>query len=319
MMDSDIPDEEVLVPSQKPRIQRKSRSLSLLTKRFIRLLEEAEHGVLDVRHAFTTLAVKQIRRIYDITNVLEGIGLIVKISKCHVKWVGRPYDKRLLKLKSELNDLKHKEFILDQQRIVAEENIRSQTEDWRNLTYVTHEDICNCFCGQILLAAQAPPGTQLDVPIPKAIPKCPAKYQIYLKSIRGPIDVVLLNKRTVGSAAVVFPVPPPQEILQRAKSAMSVSENKENNDGLCEASAFITKSTPYKWGAEHNGQPLQIPSFINANFNKTSEYTCQNISNELHNHIDSSKDLMNADHNTHFTPSEAFSPIIQLSTSLSKA
>uniref|UniRef100_A0A3Q2NYS1 E2F/DP family winged-helix DNA-binding domain-containing protein n=1 Tax=Fundulus heteroclitus TaxID=8078 RepID=A0A3Q2NYS1_FUNHE len=120
-MDSDIPDEEVLVPSQKPRIQRKSRSLSLLTKRFIRLLEEAEHGVLDVRHAFTTLAVKQIRRIYDITNVLEGIGLIVKISKCHVKWVAaeqrRPYDKRLLKLKSELNDLKHKEFILDQMHL----------------------------------------------------------------------------------------------------------------------------------------------------------------------------------------------------------
>lgn len=37
--------------------------------------------------AFKVLAVKHIRRIYDITNVLEGIGLIVKISKRHVKWV----------------------------------------------------------------------------------------------------------------------------------------------------------------------------------------------------------------------------------------
>uniref|UniRef100_A0A3P9MYG9 E2F/DP family winged-helix DNA-binding domain-containing protein n=1 Tax=Poecilia reticulata TaxID=8081 RepID=A0A3P9MYG9_POERE len=48
----------------------------LLTQRFVRLLQEAEHGELDLGHAFKVLAVKHIRRIYDITNVLEGIVVI---------------------------------------------------------------------------------------------------------------------------------------------------------------------------------------------------------------------------------------------------
>lgn len=152
---------------------------------------------------------------------------------------------------------------------------------------------------------QAPPGTQLDVPIPKAVssaslgiliassvldavsfrwdngciflqvPNCPAKYQIYLKSIRGPIDVVLLNKRTVSSALVVLPVPPSEEILQSAKSAISASENKENNDGLWEASAFIAKSTKSEWGAEQDMQQLQESSFINSSPNKTEESACE--------------------------------------------
>uniref|UniRef100_A0A3B5R0P0 E2F transcription factor CC-MB domain-containing protein n=1 Tax=Xiphophorus maculatus TaxID=8083 RepID=A0A3B5R0P0_XIPMA len=224
-----------------------------------------------------------------------------------------------MNLNSELEDLKWKESILDQQRMLVQDVIRSQTEEWKNLTYVTNHDICNCFSGHIILAVQAPPGTQLDVPIPKAVPNCPAKYQIYLKSIRGPIDVVLLNKRTVSSALVVLPVPPSEEILQSAKSAISASENKENNDGLWEASAFIAKSTKSEWGAEQDMEQLQESSFINSSPNKTEESACQNISKELQNHVDSSKEVMDADLFTQFIRSKVFPPIVQVSTSPSKA
>ncbi|XP_027871844.1 transcription factor E2F4-like [Xiphophorus couchianus] len=319
-MDSEeSPEKETFASRQHLSSKRISKSLTLLTQRFVRLLQEAEHGELDLNHAFKVLAVKHIRRIYDITNVLEGIGLIVKISKRHVKWVGTPLDNRFMNLNSELEDLKWKESILDQQRMLVQDVIRSQTEEWKNLTYVTNDDICNCFSGHIILAVQAPPGTQLDVPIPKAVPNCPAKYQIYLKSIRGPIDVVLLNKRTVSSALVVLPVPPSEEILQSAKSAISASENKENNDGLWEASAFIAKSTKSEWGAEQDMEQLQESSFINSSPNKTEESACQNISKELQNHVDSSKEVMDADLFTQFIRSKVFPPIVQLSTSPSKA
>ena len=40
--------------------------------RFVNLLQEAEDGVLDLKVAADTLNVRQKRRIYDITNVLEG-------------------------------------------------------------------------------------------------------------------------------------------------------------------------------------------------------------------------------------------------------
>ncbi|OZJ05074.1 hypothetical protein BZG36_02088 [Bifiguratus adelaidae] len=62
-------------------------SLGLLTKKFISLLHNAESGDLDLNLAAEELSVQK-RRIYDITNVLEGIGVIEKNSKNHVRWRG---------------------------------------------------------------------------------------------------------------------------------------------------------------------------------------------------------------------------------------
>uniref|UniRef100_A0AAY4BTL6 E2F/DP family winged-helix DNA-binding domain-containing protein n=1 Tax=Denticeps clupeoides TaxID=299321 RepID=A0AAY4BTL6_9TELE len=65
---------------------RHEKSLGLLTSKFVTLLQEAKDGVLDLKTAADTLAVRQKRRIYDITNVLEGIGLIEKKSKNSIQW-----------------------------------------------------------------------------------------------------------------------------------------------------------------------------------------------------------------------------------------
>jgi len=62
-------------------------SLGLLTKKFINLLKQAPDGILDLNIAAETLEVQK-RRIYDITNVLEGIGLIEKTLKNRIRWKG---------------------------------------------------------------------------------------------------------------------------------------------------------------------------------------------------------------------------------------
>nr|XP_009606865.1 transcription factor E2FB-like [Nicotiana tomentosiformis] len=62
-------------------------SLGLLTKKFINLIKHAEDGMLDLNKAADTLEVQK-RRIYDITNVLEGIGLIEKKLKNRIQWKG---------------------------------------------------------------------------------------------------------------------------------------------------------------------------------------------------------------------------------------
>lgn len=67
---------------------RHEKSLGLLTAKFVSLLQEAKDGVLDLKAAADTLAVRQKRRIYDITNVLEGIDLIEKKSKNSIQWKG---------------------------------------------------------------------------------------------------------------------------------------------------------------------------------------------------------------------------------------
>lgn len=58
-----------------------------LTKKFIQLIKEAPEQCVDLNDAVAKLAVQK-RRIYDITNVLEGIGLIAKYKKNKIRWAG---------------------------------------------------------------------------------------------------------------------------------------------------------------------------------------------------------------------------------------
>jgi E2F/DP family winged-helix DNA-binding domain. len=60
-------------------------SLGLLTKRFVGLLQSSPDGVVDLNVASERLDVQK-RRIYDITNVLEGIGILEKKSKNNIQW-----------------------------------------------------------------------------------------------------------------------------------------------------------------------------------------------------------------------------------------
>lgn len=70
-------------PGEKSRYE---TSLNLTTKRFLELLSRSADGVVDLNWAAEVLKVQK-RRIYDITNVLEGIHLIAKKSKNHIQWL----------------------------------------------------------------------------------------------------------------------------------------------------------------------------------------------------------------------------------------
>jgi transcription factor E2F4/5 len=185
--------------------------------------------------AADTLAVRQKRRIYDITNVLEGIGLIEKKSKNSIQWLGagpgcntREITDKLLALKEELVELDNKEMELDQHFSWAKQSIHNITDDAFNksMAYIKHDDICKSFPGEMLLIIQAPIGTQLEVPLPEPEPGVdndseiitsdmeddmvrPAKkrrYQIHLKSRSGPINVLLVNKDEETSETQVLQV-----------------------------------------------------------------------------------------------------------------
>uniref|UniRef100_A0A8C9JV58 E2F transcription factor 3 n=1 Tax=Panthera tigris altaica TaxID=74533 RepID=A0A8C9JV58_PANTA len=60
-------------PDSPKKKTRYDTSLGLLTKKFIQLLSQSPDGVLDLNKAAEVLKVQK-RRIYDITNVLEGIS-----------------------------------------------------------------------------------------------------------------------------------------------------------------------------------------------------------------------------------------------------
>lgn len=70
-------------PSEKTRYD---TSLGLLTKKFVQLLGQSSDGVVDLNQAAEVLNVQK-RRLYDITNVLEGVHLIKKKSKNNIQWM----------------------------------------------------------------------------------------------------------------------------------------------------------------------------------------------------------------------------------------
>lgn len=225
---------------------RHEKSLGLLTTKFVTLLQEAKDGVLDLKAAADTLAVRQKRRIYDITNVLEGIGLIEKKSKNSIQWKGvgpgcntREIADKLIDLKAELDDLALRENELDQQRVWVQQSIKNVTDDSNNspMAYVKHEDLCGAFKGDTLLAIRAPIGTQLEVPIPEAVLNGQRKYQIRLKSSSGPIEVLLVNKDPSSASPVVLPVPPPDDILQNLPAPAPTSQ-------LPTAASQVSKAAP---------------------------------------------------------------------------
>jgi transcription factor E2F4/5 len=185
---------------------RHEKSLGLLTSRFVALLQEAKDGVLDLKKAADTLAVRQKRRIYDITNVLEGIGLIEKKSKNSIQWKGAgpgsnsvEVTARLASLKGDLTKLHEVEQDLDQKRSTLQHSLKNIAEDTVNdqFAYITHEDICRIasFQGDTILAIQAPSGTELEVPIlPNGNEPGQQCCQIHLKSHNGPINVLLVDR-----------------------------------------------------------------------------------------------------------------------------
>ncbi|KTF93029.1 hypothetical protein cypCar_00032730 [Cyprinus carpio] len=78
---------DVITPKTPPEKTRYDTSLGFLTKKFCQLLAQSTDGVLDLNKAAIVLNVQK-RRLYDITNVLEGVCLIKKKSKNNIQWLG---------------------------------------------------------------------------------------------------------------------------------------------------------------------------------------------------------------------------------------
>lgn len=179
-------------------------SLGLLTKKFIHLIKHAEDGILDLNQAAETLEVQK-RRIYDITNVLEGIGLIEKKLKNRIQWKGldvsRPgeIDESVSSLQAEVENLSMEERRLDDQIREMQERLRDLSGDNNNQKwlFVTEEDIKSlpCFQNETLIAVKAPHGTTMEVPDPDEGVDCPQRrYRMTLRSTLGPIDVYLVSQ-----------------------------------------------------------------------------------------------------------------------------
>ncbi|KAM6969281.1 transcription factor E2F2 [Tautogolabrus adspersus] len=193
-------------------------SLGLLTKKFVGLIAESPDGVLDLNWATEVLEVQK-RRIYDITNVLEGVQLIRKKSKNNIQWlVGDVFEggagggEKACALRRELGDLEREERSLDELIHSSTTQLKQLTDHGDNqryplhrklllLGYVTYQDIrsIGSLRDQTVIAVKAPADTKLEVPDTAG----QGSLQIYLKSKNGPIEVYLCPEEGLEDASPV--------------------------------------------------------------------------------------------------------------------
>ncbi|XP_042346500.1 transcription factor E2F3-like isoform X2 [Plectropomus leopardus] len=181
-------------PKSPPEKTRYDTSLGLLTKKFVDLLAQSSDGVLDLNLAAETLQVQK-RRLYDITNVLEGIHLIKKKSKNNIQWMGCSLLEvegalsQRQRLTAEVSALGEEEQRLEQliQRCSLDMRHMSELQSNQKYAYVTYQDIKQLgnLRDQTVIVVKAPTDTKLEVPDPDE------SLSIHLTSTKGPIDVLL--------------------------------------------------------------------------------------------------------------------------------
>ncbi|XP_055614329.1 transcription factor E2f1-like [Uranotaenia lowii] len=163
------PTSSVSSSSSKKRYSEGTRydtSLGLLTKKFIDLLKESADGVVDLNIASAKLNVQK-RRIYDITNVLEGIGILEKKSKNNIQWkCGNSLCniEKNNRIQRERYLLEQKENMLDRM-IVEMKNTPNDDIQHAKHAYVTCQDLnsIDLFKEQIIVLIKAPPEAKLVV------------------------------------------------------------------------------------------------------------------------------------------------------------
>ncbi|KAI5717136.1 transcription factor E2F4 isoform X1 [Diaphorina citri] len=186
-----------------PANSRFEKSLGLLTTKFVSLLQQAPEGVLHLKYAAENLEVKQKRRIYDITNVLEGIGLIEKNNKNIIRWKAlknkneEEYDleqSKLIELRDEISDMRNHEAVIDEHIRKCQQSLRNIQEEEvnRKQCYIPTDVILGMFPDSSLMCLKAPYGTKLHVP---SISTDENKIKLHVKSSHPeePVNILLID------------------------------------------------------------------------------------------------------------------------------
>ncbi|KAF3833530.1 hypothetical protein F7725_024734 [Dissostichus mawsoni] len=179
--------------------------MGLLTRRFADIMRRSHDGVVDLNFVAHELNAPK-RRLYDVTNVLEGIKLIKKKSKNYIEWLGGEVNSAA---DVELKDLVEQERILDELILSCRRQVHRLYEDQstQKFAYLTYEDIQQIpsLKEQTVIVIRAPAETKLEVPHPEeslqvhlSSTQVPSRRSSALKtpSLWGPRELLsLLHKR----------------------------------------------------------------------------------------------------------------------------
>ena len=265
----------------KKKRLRQENSLGELTKNFIDCTRMKGIEKININEIVKKLKVKK-RRIYDITNVLEGIGYIKKLAKNQICWIksdliddelneknkNNDFDNKLKKLNKCFELEKEKEKIdLFIEEINKEFDKLIKKEETKQYAYVTYDDIKNLVDNDNnkMIAIKTPPDTNIEIidkknieNLKKAIPNIEnedketfedltKENQIFMESQKGEISVYLiLNNENENSV---------NYNNNENNIDLDLSQNYSNNNVILNYEGNSGKSNKY------------MTSFNNNNFN----------------------------------------------------
>ncbi|KAF1753054.1 hypothetical protein GCK72_019610 [Caenorhabditis remanei] len=219
---------------------RADKSLGLLAKRFIKMIQYSPYGRCDLNTAAEALNVRQKRRIYDITNVLEGIGLIEKRSKNMIQWKGGDFmmnvkdgkratatseeEERMEQLKMEIEQLNKEEETLEQHQRYLQQSLRNMVEsvDNNKLSYVPRSELAEIYGTDLTIGIQSRIGTQVKMSDPEDIDMNGGPSWCYLKDASGPLRAAIVSNHEL------------HDFVQREKAKQPGEEHVDEDDSMSE-------------------------------------------------------------------------------------
>lgn len=213
---------------------RNTGSLGPLTQKFVELMQSSSDGMVNLKMASRNLNVP-IRRIYDITHVLQGIGLIERKGVGNIQWKGAQLPDvktNLSTLKREIKDFEAMENRLDQLINSAEGDYRKLCSN-EQFSYVTRADLGSVphYKNQAIMVGKASIGSTLHVQHSTTTLKG-STQRVHMRSSSGEVEVFLCpddHPPIVDNSAVV-------ETTVSMKAHGQVQElDIKNRDGRVEA------------------------------------------------------------------------------------
>ena len=159
----------------KKKRLRQENSLGELTKNFIDCVKSKGLELININEIVKKLKVKK-RRIYDITNVLEGIGYIKKLGKNQIKWIKTDFlnENIILNYNNEDSNKINKFLELQKENekldlFIKEINLEfeklNEKPETKNYAYVTYDDLKNLADNNNnkMIAIKAPIDTSIEI------------------------------------------------------------------------------------------------------------------------------------------------------------
>ena len=275
-------------------------SLGQLTKNFINYIKTTGKKSININDLVNELSVKK-RRIYDITNVLQGIGFLQKSGKNEIIWTQTINNKSKSKKKSsnskkvnQSNKQKSNIEILEQEKFKLDTDINSFKDEFNSIAkkeefpkygYVTKNDLKELSINDNLnlVLIKASKGTAM--------------------SILNKNDIKLANdkaKRMIENGEMNNN----DSLINILKKSNQLSFNCPDNSGLTIYKIRNGEITEIRENVNNSGiynnKNISLTKLINNNFNINKLDESKNYNSEINYNANYDRDNLNSNINNNF-------------------